>query len=462
VGRLTPLLLATSAGLLLLAGAQRLLPAGGLRPGGAPAWSAPDVAPAAAPDAPGAAPFAAARPPAWSTTDAAVGRLQQRLQQQPEDAPAYAQLAALYLQQARETGDPTAYTRAEGALQQAARRAPDDPLVAVLGGTLQLARHDFAAAQRSGERAVALAPTNPAGYGVAGDAALELGQYDRAVAAFQTMVDLRPDLASYSRVAYARELHGDLPGATEAMQRAVSSGAPLAEGTNWARVQLGDLLLMQGDLDGADVQYGLALRALPDYVHALGGQGRAAAARGDLGRAIERTARAQALVPLPEFAVALGDYHRAGGDPAAAARQDELVRVIARLQQGSGMDVDLEMSVFEADRAGSGDAAALAGAVERARTAYARHPSVTAADALAWTLYRAGQPAAALPYAREALRLGSRDPQVLFHAGAIFLAGGAPDEARPLLRAATAAGPRLPVRYAPEARRLLDAAGGNE
>lgn len=454
MGRLTALLLATSAGLLVIAGVQRFLPEGGPRPGGAPA-----VAPQAAP----AAPFATGRPPVWSTTGAAVGRLQARLRQQPEDAAAYAQLAALYLQQARETGDPTAYPRAEGALQEAARRTPDDPLVAVLSGTLQLARHDFAAALASGERAVALAPRSSAGYGVAGDAALELGRYDAAIEAFQTMVDLRPDLTSYSRVAYARELYGDLAGATEAMRRAVSSGAPLSEGTNWARVQLGNLLLAQGDLDGADNQYGLALRALPDYVHALAGQGRVAAARGNLGQAIERTARAQELVPLPEFAIALGDYYRAGGDAAGAARQDDLVRVIARLQEGNGMDVDLEMAIFEADRATPGDGAALDGAVERARATYARRPSVTAADALAWTLYRAGRPDEALPYARESLRLGSHDPQVLFHAGAVALAGGAPDEGRALLAAATAVTPEFSVRYAPEARRLLaTTAGGTD
>ena len=50
------------------------------------------------------------------------------------------------------------------------------------------------------------------------------------MAAFQDMIDLRPTSLPYSRVAYARELHGDLPGATEAMQLAVNAGAPRTEG----------------------------------------------------------------------------------------------------------------------------------------------------------------------------------------------------------------------------------------
>ena len=49
--------------------------------------------------------------------------------------------------------------------------------------------------------------------GIMGDAQTELGRYDQALATVQRMVDLRPDLASYSRVSYQRELHGDLPGA---------------------------------------------------------------------------------------------------------------------------------------------------------------------------------------------------------------------------------------------------------
>jgi tetratricopeptide (TPR) repeat protein len=460
MGRLTALLLATSAGLLLLAGAQRLLP---LLPGP----GAPVAAPAGGT---AGAPFGAARSPAWSTTDAMVSRLQARLQRQPDDPPAYAQLASLYLQKARETGDPAYYGKAEGAIQEVARRNADDPLALVLGGTLQLARHDFAGALSSGERAVAVAPRSAAAHGVLGDAALELGQYERAVAAFQDMIDLRPDLASYSRVAYARELHGDLPGAMEAMQLAVNAGAPRTEGANWARVQLGHLHFLSGDLEGAELQYGQALQLLPDYVHALAGQGRVAAARGDLAGAIQRYTRALELTPLPEFAIALGDLYRATGDLPAAQRQDDLVRVIARLQEEGGMDVDLEMALFEADRASdpsapagrldspppAGSTPALQDALARARATYQRRPSIGAADALAWTLYRSGNAAEALPYAREALRLGSRDPHVLFHAGAVALAVGEREEGRAYLQASLAANPEFSVRYAPEARRLLN------
>lgn len=182
----------------------------------------------------------------------------------------------------------------------------------------------------TGERAVALSPRSPAAYGVIGDAAVELGRYERAVEASQAMVDLRPDLASYSRVAYARELHGDLPGAIVAMRRAINAGTPRSEATNWARVQLGHLYVTTGDLDAAEREYRIALRALPDYVHAIAGRGRVAAARGDLPGAIAHDTQAQGLVPLPELAAALSDLYVATGDGGAVARQDDLVRAIAR------------------------------------------------------------------------------------------------------------------------------------
>jgi tetratricopeptide (TPR) repeat protein len=267
------------------------------------------------------------------------------------------------------------------------------------------------------------------------------------------MVDRRPDLTSLSRVSYARELHGDLAGAIEAMRRAAEAGAPQAEATAWARIQLGHLHFTTGDLEAAETHYRQALAMLPEYAHGLAGLARVAAARGDLKPAADLYRQALKAVPWPEYAIALGDVYRAAGNTRAAAEQDALVRVIAKLQRASGVDVDLEMALFEADHAP--DTTALAAATQAARAQYARRPSVHAADGLAWTLYRAGQPAEALHYAHQALRLGSKDPLMLFHSGAIAAAAGQPAEARGYLEAALAQNPQFSVRYAPEAARLL-------
>ncbi|MDQ3699961.1 MAG: tetratricopeptide repeat protein, partial [Chloroflexota bacterium] len=222
-------------------------------------------------------PFAAVNPPGGSATDAAVQRLQQRLGARPDDpsaAEAYAQLGNLYLQKARETGDPSYYTRADGVLKRSLELDGDNVAAIVGVGGLHLARHSFAEALQWGERAVQLAPASHAAHGVVGDAAIELGRYQEGMAAVQIMVDLRPGLSSYSRVSYVRELVGDQLGAIAAMESALDAGPPGAEGTNWSRVQLGHLYFASGDLKSAERQYQTALRLLPNYAPAVAGLGR--------------------------------------------------------------------------------------------------------------------------------------------------------------------------------------------
>src|SRR3990172_7532689 len=155
---------------------------------------------------------------ARSSTDGAIETLQARLRQDPDAQQAYTQLGAAYLQKARETGDPTYYGKAEGVLLRALEMKPDDFLAMAQMGALSLARHEFHQALDWGQKAHAISPDTVLIYGVIGDAQVELGEYDAALETFQTMVDLRPDLSSYSRASYMRELHGDVDGAIEAMQ----------------------------------------------------------------------------------------------------------------------------------------------------------------------------------------------------------------------------------------------------
>jgi tetratricopeptide (TPR) repeat protein len=370
---------------------------------------------------------------------------------------AYATVGALYLQKARESADPGHYARAEQAFQRALAGNPDDAAALSGLGSLALARHQFGQALDWGVRAQARAPYSAIPWGVLGDAYLELGQYDQAFEAFQRMVDRRPDLSSYTRASYARELTGDRAGAIELMTRAARAGAPTGENTAWALVQLGNLRLDGGELAEAEDAYRQALVGYPGHPAAVAGLARVRAARGDLAGAAALYERVVAVVPLPEHAIALGQLYQALGRPAEAERQWALVDATDRLLTAAGVDTDLEMVVLAADRGadrgwGDGEAAAT---VARARAARERRPGIRGDEALAWTLRAAGDCDGALPYARASLRLGTREPVLLYRAGAVAACAGERAEAARLLGEALALSPRFHPTYARHAGQLL-------
>jgi tetratricopeptide (TPR) repeat protein len=383
-------------------------------------------------------------------TDQVIWDYQQRVRQNPDDVQSYAVLGAAYMQKVRDTGDPSFYAKAQSVLNEALKRDPQNVEALIGAGTLANARHQFREALTLGEQAKAINPTVPRIYGVIADAQTELGLYDAAVQSLQTMIDMRPDLSSYSRVSYARELHGDMEGAIEAMQAAVTAGGPATENSAWVRVQLGNLYFTQGDLARAEQEYQRTLMLLPDYVYAQAGLGRVRAAQGKLDEAISLYQSAIARMPLPEFVIALGETHQAAGHTAEAANQYELVRAMEQLFKANGVDTDLELALFDADHGADPTIT-----VALARDTYARRPSVKAADTLAWALFKAGQAAEARRYANEALRLGTHDPLMLYHAGTIAQAQGDRVAARDWLTRSLERNPSFSPLYAPLARQAL-------
>jgi tetratricopeptide (TPR) repeat protein len=385
-----------------------------------------------------------------SSTDRLIAGFQGRLKENPEDFSSYVNLANAYLQKVRETGDPSLYTKAEDLLDRAAKIEPQNPELLATRGILALARHDFARALEFGERALASNPQSARYYGIVGDAQIELGRYDEAIASYQKMIDHRPDFSSYSRVAHARELYGDPEGAIQAMQDAVDAGAPVPENKAWAYVQLGNLRFTTGHLDEAAKDYDLATKTLPNYPPALAGQARISAARGELEDAAALYQEAFDRMPLAEYAILLGDVYAEMGERQKAAEQYDLVRAIDKLYRANGVNTDLEIALFYADHN-----LELQTSLEKARAAYKARPSIDAADTLAWTLYKTGDYRKAQPYASEALKLGTRDPLKLFHAGMISKALGQKEQAQEYLQQAVDLNPHFSLLYADEAADAL-------
>ncbi len=383
-------------------------------------------------------------------TDETITTLQQQLRDNPREFAPHIALAHTYLQKVRETGDPSLYTKVESLLNSAEKIDGQQPDLFATRGILALARHDFAGALKLGKQALILDTENPQYYGIVADAQIELGKYDEAIKSLQTMVEHRPDFSSYSRIAYARELYGDPEGAMEAMQFAIDAGGPVPENTSWAYVQLGNLLFGMGNFDEASRKYDLALHQIENYPAALAGQARVATAKGDLKRAASLYQQAFDRVPLAEYAIALGDVYTKLGDEPAAERQYDLVKAIDQLLSANGVNTDMETALFFADHNID-----LAQSLEKARAAYAARPSVHAADALAWTLYRTGNYAEAQTYAAEALKLSSYDSLKLFHAGMIANALGQRDQAQTYLQQALNLNPHFSLLWSDLAQTTL-------
>jgi tetratricopeptide (TPR) repeat protein len=382
--------------------------------------------------------------------DGQIVSLQEELRAHPDNGQAATVLGQAYLQKARETGDPSYYPKADALFNKAWKLDNHDFAAATGLGALALSRHEFSGGLEWGKRAHALNKDYPAAYAVMSDALVELGRYDEAVETIQEMVDHRPDLTSFARVSYIRELMGDVPGAVEAMERAAEAGSGRAENLAWAQAQLGNLAFNQGDLAGARVRYEESLRTLDSYVYGEAGLAKVAAAEGDYAGAIAQYQSAIRTMPLPEFVVALGDVYTVAGQPHAANEQYALVDAMTRLYTNNGVDTDVEMALFRADHDRD-----LGQALEQARAGYERRPSIKAADVLAWTLYKTGHFTEARTYSQEALKLGTKDSLMLFHAGMIESALGNHMIAAEYLRSAITINPYFSVRYAPVALSTL-------
>jgi tetratricopeptide (TPR) repeat protein len=237
------------------------------------------------------------------------------------------------------------------------------------------------------------------------------------------------------------------------MTQAAAAGGGSATDRAYVQTLLGNLHLGAGRLAPAEAAYRRALDGRPGYGLAEVGLARAAAARGDLRGAAGLLEAAADRLPLPATVALLGDIRAALGDAEGAAGRYRLVRVIERLNRANGVAVDLELARFEADHAR--DPGADPGrAVAMARRALAERPGIFARDTLGWALRQAGRPGQALPHARAAVRLGTRDALLWYHLAAVEADLGMTGPARRHLAEAFAINPYLTVRDRPAALAL--------
>ncbi len=367
----------------------------------------------------------------------------------------YNLLATAYLQKARETGDLGHNTKVEAALKRSFEVAPDNHDATRIQAYLLLSYHRFNEALDVARRATAQEPRDYESYGALVDALVELGYYEEARKTVQTMLDIRPYTASYARASYLRSLYGNSEGAIEAMRMAAQSASPAdPESLAWCYVHLGDELMNAGKPREAEHEYDRALFSFPDYHLALAAKARTRVAAGDNEGAIELYQRAEERVPLPDTAIALGDLYTKLGRAEDAKRQYELVEFIERKSAASGT-YSRQLALFWADHDVKLDEALAI--VQRERS---MRRDIFTCDALAWVLFKHNRLDEAKKSIEEALRLGTRDARLFYHAGMIYHGLGDKRNATKYLNLVFKLNPTFDLIQADVAKRTLEAING--
>ncbi len=379
----------------------------------------------------------------------AIAAAQERLRNNPEDATTWAQLGSAYVQQARNTADPSYYGKAQGALDRSMELQPKDNAAAMTGlGALANARHDFAAGRDWALRARDVAPETAAVYGVLNDALTQLGDAEGATVAVQRMLDTRPGIPALTRASYDLELHGRVEDARYALDRAMND-AISAPDIAFIRYYLGELAFNSGDVDEAEKQYDAGLVVAPNDVYLLQGRAKAAAARGETEQALADYQTVTNRVPLPQFLQEYGELLLVSGRAEEAQIQFTLFTEQQRLYESEGATDYLTRAVFAADH---GDPAE---ALRYAEAEWQRRQSVFSADAMAWALHVNGRDAEALTYADRALALGWRNALFTYHRGMIQKSLGMRAAAQGQLGEALAINPNFSPLHEPRARAAL-------
>jgi tetratricopeptide (TPR) repeat protein len=340
-----------------------------------------------------------------------VDDLRRRLSRQPEDLGLAVMLADALMRQTRITGNAGLAIEAEQSLKRAL-----DGDAANYDGTRMLAaiylsQHRFREAIAVAEKNRIARPYDPLNYGVIGDGHLELGEYTEAFDAFDRMMELRPSAAAYARVAYARELQGNLNGAVQAMELAAdATAAEDPEALAWHQAQLGDLYLRLGKTREAESAYIAASHTFPGHPFAVVGYSRVLTARGDVTGALTLLQELAQTVPTPDLAARIGDLLLRLG------RTDEAERQFAIAEAGWRTDAPEPKSLarFLADHNRKIDEA-----VAIAERAAAERHDIFTEDALAWSYFKAGRRDEARRAIASAMRTGTKDVDILAHARAI-------------------------------------------
>lgn len=395
----------------------------------------------------------------WLNSKKAMQGLLDNIAKNPKDYKSMIALTEDYIQEARVTGDYAYYDKSSlQLLEKVLKNDPKNFDALTLKALILLSQHHFSDALEVGKQAKVINPYNAFIYGILDDAYLELGRYDSAIMMADKMTSVRPDLRSYARISYLREIFGDIPGAKSAIKLAVSAGYPGLEQTEWARMILGHLYEIDGQVDSAQLVYEKALLERPGYPFAIAGLGRVEKEKGNYAEAIKYFEKAKDLIVEYSFKDELTDLYRlnneqAKGDQSAQEVIDELGGNLGDESQsihGHYADKELAYAYLKTNPPD------LDKALKHALVEYDRRPdNIDVCEAVAWVRYKRGEFAQADTLINKALRTHSRNPILLCRAGLIKVKSGELENGKNLIKAAIEQDPYFDITLRKEATPYL-------
>lgn len=383
--------------------------------------------------------------------------LENKIKNDPEDFSANSKLAGLYLQKLRETGDVAYLDLAFRTARASLASVPDERNSGGLAALTQaeFAAHEFANARDHALRLITLEPGKSYPQGMLGDALLELGDYEKAAAAYKKMAQIDSGITTNSEIKLARlaQLQGDNAATqkhfSDALVFALNMTAPPRETVAWLRWQLGETAFAVGDYATAEKHYKDALFTFPDYFRAVASLGKVRAAKNDLPGAIEQYEKVVKILPDPNFVAALGDLYKLAGREQEAQKQYELVEQIGHLSELNGTIYNRQLALFYADHDLKVNEAYNLAAKE-----YEVRRDIYGADALAWTALKAGKLAEAQTAIKDALRLNTQDAKLFYHAAMIAKSAGDETSAQRFLQQTFALNPQFDPLQAAIAKKI--------
>ena len=393
----------------------------------------------------------------WAVIKNNAEVLIKKVRENPADIKSLLTLSALYIQEARNTGNFNYYNEAAVKCINAVLEKDNKNFEALtFKATILLSQHRFAQGLEIAKQIQKLYPYNAYVYGLMVDGYVESGKYKEAIEAADKMISIRPDNRSYSRIAYLREIHGDIPGAIEAMKMAVDAGAPGDENTEWCRVQLGKLFEKIGKINEAKMHYTIAADNRQNYPYALAGLARIAVEEKNYNKALGLYMQADSLIPDHTFKEGMEEiYILTNQAEKAKLIAEEILSYMKKFSsagenKSAGQNEDHEMAhawmgVNNYEKA-----------LEYALEEYNRRPAnIEVNETVAIVYCRKGEYAKALPYIEAAVKTNCKNPELLCHAGIIYAKAGGSTKAKMFLKEALKNNPVMPESLKKESEDIL-------